>query len=288
MCDDLNGSAEETWISGLLDALAFLTVVNFPFRSQRALPGQRSVACFSVVGAVLGLVAGFIAWLGGYSFGPLGAGLGGVAALAVLSGGIHLDGLADSFDGLFSHAKSAEERISTMKDPTVGAFGVAGLCFVEASKVGAVAGLAQASQNASKGLLAAAVATTCALGVAASVARGWAASVLGLGQPAQAGGLGAGIGSNTKVIFGGIAALSGAAISAGALALWRPLDGLGVSILVGLLAWAIGGSLTWSWYWFCKRRATGFTGDTLGAGIELAELGALALFVAALVPRAGW
>jgi adenosylcobinamide-GDP ribazoletransferase len=49
-----------------------------------------------------------------------------VIALAVVTGGHHLDGLMDSLDGVFG-GQSKEEKLAIMRDSKVGAFGVAGV-----------------------------------------------------------------------------------------------------------------------------------------------------------------
>jgi adenosylcobinamide-GDP ribazoletransferase len=51
------------------------------------------------------------------------------AAYAILSGGLHLDGLADSFDGLFSN-RSKDRMLEIMRDSRIGTNGVLGLLFV--------------------------------------------------------------------------------------------------------------------------------------------------------------
>lgn len=45
---------------------------------------------------------------------------------AVLSGGIHIDGLADSFDGFFS-GREKEKILQIMQDPHIGTFGILGI-----------------------------------------------------------------------------------------------------------------------------------------------------------------
>ena len=52
-----------------------------------------------------------------------------VVSLAVISGGLHLDGLVDTCDGLGGH-KAAEERWRIMDDSRAGAFGIIGVCLL--------------------------------------------------------------------------------------------------------------------------------------------------------------
>ena len=102
----------------MITALAFLT----PFGGARV-PTSRSVAWFPVVGAVVGLVVGAVWWGAGELWAPgVAAALAVVADLA-LTGMLHLDGLADSGDGLLPHL-DRERRLEVMTEPTIGAFGV--------------------------------------------------------------------------------------------------------------------------------------------------------------------
>lgn len=114
----------------LFTAIGTLTIVPFNhsmIASERDL--GRSVLFFPVVGLALGAFLMGMAQLLGpiLSPGPLAALL--LAVLALLTGGLHLDGLADLCDGLA--AGGGRERIlSVMKDPHIGAFGVIGLVIV--------------------------------------------------------------------------------------------------------------------------------------------------------------
>ncbi|MFC4338074.1 adenosylcobinamide-GDP ribazoletransferase [Salininema proteolyticum] len=101
------------------DALGFLTTL--PVKSTRG-PGRRSLACFPLVGLVVGLLWTAGAFAGDFIGGPL------VAAAAVLlvdlkvTGGFHLDGVADTADGLAT--KHRPERIQqAIKDSRIGALG---------------------------------------------------------------------------------------------------------------------------------------------------------------------
>ena len=86
-------------------ALSFISRLPVPARLSQGLEieqYQRSIVTFPFVGLLLGAIAGVVVillqpWCGG----PLAA-LLGVLALALLTGGFHLDGLADTCDGIFS------------------------------------------------------------------------------------------------------------------------------------------------------------------------------------------
>ena len=113
----------------LLLALQFLTIV--PLRG----PGQMkdrevgsTTALFPVVGAIEGtlLVAAAVIFLRLFS-GDVTCGFL-VLALVVLNGGLHLDGLADTFDAIASRA-SRKEKLAVMKDSATGAAGVTAIVF---------------------------------------------------------------------------------------------------------------------------------------------------------------
>ena len=86
----------------------------------------RSPVFFPVVGLILGLLL----WLAKLVFdiifpGPLVAALL-VVTMAVLTGGIHLDGFMDTMDGALS-GRSREKKLEIMRDSRVGAFGALSL-----------------------------------------------------------------------------------------------------------------------------------------------------------------
>ncbi len=94
-----------------------------------------------VVGVVVGGCAAglglLLLWLGAS---PLLAAVGSVAVPAVLTRGLHLDGLADTADGLGS-GKPAEDALRIMKQSDIGPFGVLALVFVVLGQVAALAQL---------------------------------------------------------------------------------------------------------------------------------------------------
>ncbi len=65
-----------------------------------------------------------------------------VLFLAVVTGALHLDGLADSADGLFSH-RPRNRVLEIMKDPRVGVMGVLAVLFCVLLKVGGIHGMGE-------------------------------------------------------------------------------------------------------------------------------------------------
>ena len=90
---------------------------------------MRYMMCFfPLVGVVIGLLLAGWVWLSGaLGFGAILRGAGSVLIPAAVSGGIHLDGFADTCDALASNA-GPERRGEILKDPHTGAFAVIGLC----------------------------------------------------------------------------------------------------------------------------------------------------------------
>jgi adenosylcobinamide-GDP ribazoletransferase len=100
------------------EAFAFLT----PFGGART-PSPRAVPWFPLTGALVGLAVGGI-WRGAEELWvPAVAAAIAVIADLVLTGMLHMDGLADAADGLLPHL-DRERRLAVMTEPTVGAFGV--------------------------------------------------------------------------------------------------------------------------------------------------------------------
>ncbi|HEX3794106.1 MAG TPA: adenosylcobinamide-GDP ribazoletransferase [Acidimicrobiales bacterium] len=101
------------------EALAFLT----PFPGARQ-PSPRALRWFPLVGALLGLLLGGLWWATAKIWPlPLAAVVVVVADLA-FTGMLHVDGLADSADGLLPHL-TRERRLAVMREPTIGAYGAA-------------------------------------------------------------------------------------------------------------------------------------------------------------------
>jgi len=122
----------------LLRAISFLTIIpvgkELEGESKREI--SRSMAWFPLVGLIPGALGFAIASL---SPRPLPASVAAFLALlagVVITGGLHLDGLADWADGLAG--RSPEEILRIMKDTQVGAFGVSALALLLLGKYAAM------------------------------------------------------------------------------------------------------------------------------------------------------
>src|SRR5688572_31081053 len=143
--------------------IAFGLMTTLPFK----LPNDWSAGDSgraSVWYPFIGLVIGALTWLVWNSalliFPPLSAGVVTLVVWVTLTGGLHLDGLADCCDGLLA-STSVERRLEIMKDPHVGAFGVIGLVLVLMLRAAALGSLTPASGFGI--LLAASLARWCIL-----------------------------------------------------------------------------------------------------------------------------
>ena len=110
-----------------LSAVRFLTVFRIPFlRGETAEDAGRSTVWFPGAGFIIGLILAGLNWLFAL-FLPAAVSNGlTIVALVIITGAMHLDGLADTCDGLAGN-KPAEERWKVMHDSSTGAFGVTGI-----------------------------------------------------------------------------------------------------------------------------------------------------------------
>ena len=242
-------------------ALGTLTILPVsPPHVDRASAG-RAMVLAPLVGLLLGLAASSTLLAGDAWASPLVAAALAVAMLAVLSRGLHLDGLADTADGLGS-GRPAAQALEVMRRGDVGPFGVVTLVLMLIVQVAALAQLVAAGRGP-LALLAALVLSRLALPLACL--RGVPA--------ARPDGLGATVAGTVTRPMALVAVLLAAVLLVLASLLadhgghgW--LAGLVVAPL-GLLAGAALG-------WRAVGRLGGITGDVLGAVVE-------ATFTASLV-----
>ncbi len=110
----------------LFAALGFLTSIpSAPNRVFTPVQVGRALAYFPVVGLILGLILFDLDYFLSRVFPGLVANALLIAAYIALTGALHLDGWMDCCDALFGH-KTIEARLCIMREPQIGAFGVAG------------------------------------------------------------------------------------------------------------------------------------------------------------------
>lgn len=124
-------------MNAFFSALSFLSILPGPIR--RAFDA-RMVLYFPLVGLLLGGMLVAVDAIASWLFPPFLRAVVDVAFLAGITGALHLDGLADSADGLFSH-RPRKEALAIMKDPRIGVMGAVALVLCLALKIGALHGL---------------------------------------------------------------------------------------------------------------------------------------------------
>ncbi|MFI1408955.1 adenosylcobinamide-GDP ribazoletransferase [Streptomyces sp. NPDC020707] len=252
------------WADGLRFAFGTLTVFPVTVRRWDRGAARAGMSLAPVAGLAVGVLAaatGLLLLVLGA--GPLLAAVASAAVPAVLTRGLHLDGLADTADGLGS-GKPAEDALRVMKQSDIGPFGVITLLFVLLAQVAA---LAQAyGESWGRGVLAAVVAGTV----------GRLALTLGAraGVPAaRAEGLGAVVAGVVSVRGAVVAAVAVTVVAVGVGAVLGAYGVLGAVLAVVLGCVVAEGVLR-----RCVRRFGGVTGDVFGALEETAVTVALVAF----------
>ncbi len=227
-------------------ALAFLT--RLPIPTGRAEPDDlaASVRFFPLVGLLLGaLLAGLVAILPA-RLGPDIVGVLLTGLLALVTGGLHLDGLADVFDAAGGGRGSRERMLEILRDPRIGAHGATALVLALIAKVLLLGGCVARRDTAS--VLLFPVVSRAAI----------VPLIVGFG-PARSEGLARAfhqrVGIGELAVTAWIAAI---AVAAGGARFVAP----------ALAAFAIAGGIG---VWMA-RRLGGLNGDVYGAALELAEI----------------
>lgn len=234
----------------LRTALLFLTRIPWPRGNDSQLYDLgRAAAAFPLVGGLVGGLTALVVVALALVLPPVLAAMLATAFGAVLTGALHLDGLADTADGLGGGATKAD-ALRIMRDSRIGTYGAVALIFDLGIKTAALAAMLPRSP-----------AFVVAAVVSAGALSRWVPVLLGVSLPyARAeGGLGA---SLTRSIGRGetmVASVLAVAIALGCAGYAGVVLALAVVLFTGLCGAVF------------RRRLGGVTGDTLGAATELAE-----------------
>lgn len=132
----------KSWTADLAASFGFLTRLPMP-TGQPFVPLAEAMRAFPLAGAVIGAAAGLLlAALAALGLPGLAAAGLMLAALALLTGGLHEDGLADTADG-FGGGRDREGKLAIMRDSHIGSYGVLALLLGILVKAACLAALAQ-------------------------------------------------------------------------------------------------------------------------------------------------
>lgn len=235
--------------------LAVTTLTVLPVRGPAAVDrrtGGRAMALAPLVGLLLGGVAAAVGKALHATGVDLLAAVLVVVVLALLTRGLHLDGLVDTVDGLASY-RPREEALAVMRSPQAGPLGVGALVLVLLTQVAALYE-SEVEGRGTVGVLVAVVTARCAVTLACTAAT----------PPARSSGLGALV-AGTVPRAQAATALLLVLIGAG-LATWVDED---LAWWLGPLAAAAGVVVAGVVRRHAVRRLGGVTGDVLGALVEV-------------------
>jgi adenosylcobinamide-GDP ribazoletransferase len=236
---------------GLITAIRTLTLLPVPGKDSEKM--SDSLPFFPLVGALIGLLPVGISFVVGIKYGwPIGAGLLCVGAVTLLTGGLHLDGLADAFDAL--GGRTIQRRLEIMKDSRIGSFGVIALVLIVIAKIISISRLTEAGRYWQL-IIPFIVSRT--LQVHLIVALPYARAEGGMGQ---------------KFVEGATMYHFVVAYIVGLMLCFA--FGNVMAVITGIVACLFCSILT-SWI---RRMFGGITGDLIGMGSELFETGIMVIF----------
>lgn len=255
-----------TWLvdqyTEIVGATRFLSVLPLPgppdhfeanSADDSALQLHLGSAYFPFVGFLLATLLYLIQLIFGFLLPHLVLAAVLVVALVLLTGGLHLDGLMDTCDGLFG-GRTRERRLEIMRDSRVGSFGVLGGVCILLLKFALFASIESHMLS-------------LALFVVLPVSRWAMVLALRIFPSARAGGLGATFRQTVtlpRLIIAGTTAFL--------LALIVGHEG-------GVLMWCMATCVAFLLGALATRLIGGLTGDTYGAIAECSEVGVLLVLV---------
>jgi adenosylcobinamide-GDP ribazoletransferase len=244
-------------VDGLRRAFGFLTV--YPLRASDTWTPETlgsSMVYYPLVGTFIGLALWGLAVLLSVLFPPSIVSVLLLAGSLLVTGGLHIDGLADTVDGL-SGSYNREDALRIFKDPHVGSMAVAGVVVVLLVKYACFNALSHEALLPS--LVAMATLSRYAM-VQMACFSPYARPTGGLGEPFVRG-----IRQEHHLVA--------LCLALGSVLLFGGLRGVCIGVLVGLATLGL--------QVYFRQRLGGITGDVLGATNELNE--ALVLLLATMV-----
>lgn len=246
-------------------ALGLLTRIPIPQKgANRAAPSveqlSRSVLFYPLVGAVLGAILGLLAIVMPPHWPLLLQASLLLVVWVALSGGLHLDGLADVVDAAFAGHKNPQRIMTVMRDPYMGSMATVALVLVLLVKFAllhTVVAMGSIWQN---------------LLFATILSRLLAGLYMYFTPYARAQGIASGIDVGPYRVYLFMMALGGAA------AIWITRSS-GV-MMIAVIALGVG---LYVWRAFWMARINGYSGDCVGALVELSEVMVLFIFVVSLL-----
>jgi len=252
----------DDWLQAFKEQAAFFTGFDLSLGAPRWKLAD-VLPVLPVLGAAIGLAAGlvFVIAKGLTGVGWLAA-LLAIGAAVLITRALHEDGLADTADGLGPHGLDVERRLEIMRDSRNGTFGVLALAFSVLIKAAALGGMASST------------AMVVLIG-AHAVSRAAIAYPMLAFSPARDDGLGVRVGKPTD---NGVWLTFGLALALAFVLL------LGKGFFAALLAPLLAAAAAWGAARWIGGRIGGYTGDTLGAVQQTAEVVFLVV-AAALIAR---
>jgi len=244
-------------VDGMRRALGFLTV--YPLRASDTWTPETlgsSMVYYPLVGALIGVALWILFILLSALFAPPIANVLLLGGLIFMTGGLHLDGLADTIDGL-NGGYSREEVLQIFKDPHVGSMAVIGVVLMLLLKYACL------NQLPADAILPALMLMTTLSRygmVQLASFSSYARPSGGLGEPFVQG-------IRQEHFFSAIL------LTAGLVLVFGGMRGILIGVLIGLA--------TLGYQTYFRRRLGGITGDVLGASNEINE--ALVLILVTMV-----
>lgn len=242
-------------------ALSFLTIL--PVAPQECSEDDlaRSVWWFPAVGLLAGIVVGYLTYVLEYAI-NLPDSIVRVLCVVMmvgLSGALHLDGLADSADGLLSH-RPRERMLEIMRDSRIGTMGVFAIVIQVALKLAILEAILPNIWP-------------IAVGVTIFLSRCAMMFHLSIATYAREDGLAKLFFRDRGVVraLGSFVLMGMGLCSLFVLLNTGPSDSMLMIVFRLYCIGVIGMLLIAAWTWYCRRRLGGSTGDTVGAGCEMTE-----------------